>query len=75
MPKRGNPNWGKPDPFVHPKSISAFEHVVRELNLQPDQFVASKELRNWVQRNMRTHFVPEHLLKAWNLHLPSESIS
>jgi hypothetical protein len=75
MSKRGNPNWGKPDPFECSKTPSAFEHVVNALHLQPGQYVGSKELRNWVQRNMQSHFVPEDLLNAWHLELPTEIFS
>ena len=75
MAKRGNPNWGKPALFVRPSILCAFEHIVGELHLQPDQYVDSKELRDWVQRNMRSHFVPEDLLKAWNLEAPTDIFS
>jgi len=75
MSKRGNPNWGKPDPWVCLKTPSAFEQVVNTLHLRPEQYVGSKELRKWVQRNMQSHFVPEDLLKAWHLELPTEIFS
>jgi len=73
MRQRGNPNWGKPGASARPHSLSAFEQLVEDLHLRPDQYVTSKELRRWVQRNMESHFVPEYLLKAWNLGVASKS--
>jgi hypothetical protein len=66
MCKRGNPNWGKPLPFgpVVP-AVSAFEESVKELKLQPDQYVHSRRLREWARRNKSFKFIPESLLQAW----------
>ncbi len=75
MARPGNPNWRKPKPFVRSSILSAFEHVVEELHLQPSQYVSSPELRCWVQRNMASHFVPEDLLKAWHLDLAAQRFS
>ena len=37
--RRGNPNWGKPEPIgpVTP-TITEFEQVVHEYKLSPDQY-------------------------------------
>jgi hypothetical protein len=66
MGRRGNPNWGKPEPFgpVVP-AVSSFEEAVKELKLPPDQYVHSERLREWAQRNKNSKFIPESLLKAW----------
>jgi hypothetical protein len=45
--------------------LSAFEEAVKELKLQPDQYVHSKRLREWAWRNKNSKFVPESLLQAW----------
>jgi hypothetical protein len=47
MGRRGNPNWGKPVPVgpVVP-TVSSFEEAVKELKLQPDQYVHSTRLLN-----------------------------
>ena len=66
--KRGNPTWGKIEPYAWVALPSAFEQVVKKLHLQPDQYLGSKELRNWAKRNMGRHFVPEYLLHSWDLH-------
>jgi len=44
--RRGNPNWGKPEPIgpVTP-TITEFEQVVREFKLTPDQYIRSTRLR------------------------------
>jgi len=40
--RRGNPNWGKPEPIgpITP-TITEFEQVVREYKLSPDQYLRS----------------------------------
>jgi hypothetical protein len=64
--KRGNPNWGKPEPAgpVAP-IITEFEQVVRKYELQPDQYIRSTRLREWASRNKNSKYIPEPLLKAW----------
>ena len=46
--RRGNPNWGKPEPIgpIVP-TITEFEQVVREYKLTPDQYLRSTRLREW----------------------------
>jgi len=64
--RRGNPSWGKPEPSGPTiPTITEFERVTRELNLQPDQYIRSTHLREWARRNKNTTFVPEPLLQAW----------
>ena len=46
-------------------TVSAFEEAVRELKLQPDQYVHSKRLREWAWRNKNSKFIHESLLQAW----------
>ncbi|MES2392844.1 MAG: hypothetical protein V4555_14460, partial [Acidobacteriota bacterium] len=43
--RRGNPNWGKPEPIgpVVP-TVTSFEQVVKEYKLTPDQYVRSAML-------------------------------
>jgi len=66
MARRGNPNWGKlvPSGPVVP-TVSSFEEAVKELKLQPDQYVHSTRLREWAERNRNSKFIPESLLQAW----------
>jgi hypothetical protein len=52
-----------------------FERLVAKLKLKPHEYVASKELREWALRNMRSYFVPEHLLAAWKLQVEEEAES
>ena len=44
--RRGNPNWGKPEPIgpIVP-TVTEFEQVVREYKLSPDQYLRSTRLR------------------------------
>lgn len=70
--RRGNPNWGKPEPIgpVTP-TITEFEQVVREFKLQPDQYVRSTRLREWARRNKNSKYIPEPLLEAWGFEIES----
>ena len=64
--RRGNPNWGKPEPIgpVTP-TITEFEQVVHEYKLSPDQYLRSTRLREWARRNKNSKYIPEPLLEAW----------
>jgi hypothetical protein len=63
--KRGNPNWGKPEPFVLGGTISSFDALVKSLGLTPDQYQNSITLKEWVTRNKDQKYVPLDLLEAW----------
>jgi hypothetical protein len=69
--KRGNPNWGRPMP---PVSIlcTEFEMQVRQLQLTPETYVFSDQLRSWCERNRNRFYIPEWLLKAWNISVNSD---
>ena len=69
--KRGNPNWGRSGRFP-PAMAPAFEMQVKQLRLRPDQYVASAQLRSWCERNRNRFYVPEWLLKAWNIFVDSD---
>ena len=57
--RRGNPNWGKPEPIgpITP-TITEFEQVVREYKLSPDQYLRSTRLREWARRNKNSKYIP-----------------
>ena len=61
--RRGNPNWGKPEPIgpVVP-TITSFEQIVKEYKLTPDQYVRSTRLREWARRYKNSQFVKEYKL-------------
>jgi hypothetical protein len=63
--KRGNPNWGKPEPIgpVTP-TITEFEQAVREFKLRPDQYIHSARLREWASRNKNAKYIRKYLLEA-----------
>jgi len=50
-----------------------FERFAASLKLKPDEYLGSKELREWALCNVRSHFVPEDLLLAWNLQAEADS--
>ena len=70
--RRGNPNWGKPEMNgpVTP-TITEFEQVTREFNLQPHQYITSTRLREWASRNKNSKFIPEPLLQEWGFEVES----
>ncbi len=70
--RRGNPNWGKPEPIgpVVP-TVTSFEQIVREFKLSPDQYIRSTRLREWARRNKNSKYIPEALLEAWGFEIES----
>jgi len=70
--RRGNPNWGKPEPIgpVVP-TVTSFEQIVKEYKLTPDQYVRSTRLREWARRNKNSKYIPEALLEAWGFEIES----
>ena len=65
--RRGNPNWGKPEPLSGPVSLSDFEYLIKALRLSPEQYEDSAALRDWACKNMNHKYVPPDLLRAWGL--------
>jgi hypothetical protein len=49
-----------------------FELQARHLHLAPDQYVASARLRRWCEENKNRYYIPEWLLKAWNMSVNSD---
>ena len=70
--RRGNPNWGKPEPIgpVTP-IITEFEQLVCKLKLQPEQYIRSIHLCEWAHRNKNSKYIPENLLEAWGFEVES----
>jgi hypothetical protein len=64
--KRGNPNWGRPIP-PSPALATEFELRVRQLQLTPEMYAGSAELRNWCKQNKNRVYIPEWLLKIWSV--------
>jgi len=64
--KRGNPNWGHPIPSG-PAVATEFELRVSQLQLTPEMYTSSPQLRAWCERNRNRCYVPEWLLKAWDI--------
>ena len=69
--RRGNPNWGKPEPIgpVFP-TVTSFEQVVKEFKLTPDQYVRSTRFREWRDAT-RIEVYPGSLLEAWGFEIES----
>jgi hypothetical protein len=63
---RGNPNWGKPFPAI-PVMPTQFELQVERLGLSKAQYLASPQLKRWCELNRNRCYVPEWLLKQWEI--------
>jgi len=64
--RRGNPNWGKPpQPLL--ALLTEFELQVEKLGLTNAEYVASRELRRWCDRNRNRIYIPEWLLREWGM--------
>jgi hypothetical protein len=70
--RRGNPNWGKPEPAVTAAAVSSFDALVKSLGLTPEQYEQSKVLKDWVRVNKDHKYVPQDLLLAWGFPVKSE---
>lgn len=64
--KRGNSNWGRLIPLA-PAHATEFERRVRQLQLTPEMYVLSRELRDWCWQNRNRCYVPEWLLGEWRI--------
>jgi hypothetical protein len=68
-----NRNFTKPEaigPMVF--SLSSFEQVVKALNIAPEEYQHSSELKEWVRRNKDHRFVPTSLLEAFGFRVNIE---
>lgn len=63
--RRGNPNWGKPEPCVANPTTSSFDAVVKSLGLTPEQWADSSALKKWASQNKDHKYVPQELLQIW----------
>jgi hypothetical protein len=64
--KRGNPNWGRPIPPA-PVLATEFELRVMQLQLTPETYASSRELRIWCEQNRNRVYIPEWLLGEWGI--------
>jgi len=70
--QRGNPNWGKPAPYLLGSTVSSFDSLVKTLGLSPEEYESSSALKSWVVKNKDHKYVPPKLLEAWGLKSASE---
>lgn len=71
--KCGNPNWTNgAQLIVGPPTPTEFEQLANRLKLREHAWPESKQLREWAQENRYRRYVPEWLLKKWNLELNAE---
>lgn len=63
--KRGNPNWTNPGRINWVPATNSFEERVAILNLAPEEYVNSRELKEWARKHKDQKYVPTELLEAW----------
>ncbi len=63
-----NSNWasGRP-PENRPAGPTGFEEQVQKLGLNEQTCEASRELKQWCERNKERCYIPEWLLKRWEM--------
>jgi hypothetical protein len=69
---RINRNFTKPEaigPIIF--SLSSLEQVVKALNISPEEYESSLELKEWVRRNKEHKYVPSELPEAYGFPLRS----
>jgi hypothetical protein len=54
---------------------TAFEQELRRLGLNEWSCAASKELRQWCERNKDQYYIPEWLLKEWGMFVDADLAS
>jgi hypothetical protein len=69
--KRGNPNWGRSGSFP-PATVTEFEMQVTHLQLAPEAYVFSDQLRIWCERNRNNFYIPEWLLDEWEIRVNAD---
>jgi hypothetical protein len=66
--KRGNQNWARPI-VPSPALATEFELRTRQLQLTPEMYISSAELRAWCWQNRNRCYVPEWLLAEWRINV------
>lgn len=64
--KRGNRNWGRPI-WSAAAVATEFELRVSQLQLTAEMYSSSAALRTWCERNKNRCYIPEWLLKEWDI--------
>jgi len=65
--RRGNPNWGKPLQDMPASGPTEFELRARSLRLEESKYADSDVLRAWCKQNKNRCYIPEWLLKRWDM--------
>ena len=72
---RGNPSWGHAR-IEHPSAtITEFEFLLEKRGIPLQHAHESRVVKIWVEKNYRSRYVPEKLLKHFHLSLDGEEFS
>jgi len=67
-----NRNFTKPDSTPIVISANSFEQMVKTLNISPEEYRSSPELKEWVRQNKDQRYVPPELLEAFGFQVDAE---
>jgi hypothetical protein len=66
-------NWASGRPQENrPVASTGFEEQVLKLGLNEQTCEASRELKDWCERNKDRCYIPEWLLKRWGMRVDSD---
>ena len=73
MRRQVNRNFTKPEAIRSiVLSANSFEQVVKTLNISPEEYRSSPELKEWVRRNKDHKYVPTGLLEVFGFRVNTE---
>jgi hypothetical protein len=67
-----NRNFTKPGSRPIVFSANSFEQMIKTLNISPDEYRSSPELKEWVRQNKDHRYVPPELLEAFGFQVDAE---
>jgi hypothetical protein len=67
-----NPDFARGTSPAPQRRSTSFEEEVRRLGLHEGEYAMSRELREWCRLNASRCYVPEWLLKQWDLDIELE---
>jgi hypothetical protein len=68
-PTKANAHFGRGESRPLRSGPTSFEEEVKRLGLVESEYIGSDELRDWCDLNCGRCYVPEWLLKEWNIHV------
>lgn len=73
--RRGNPTWGHARIESSSTTLPAFEFLLEKHGIPREYAHQSRVVKQWVEKNYRSRYVPEESLKHFHLSLDGEEFS